>query len=267
MEAIKIEKKSIEAGQDFFEKYIASFLKNKDQQIIESLILREKHSKHVAQISRFISEKILLDEEEQQLAELIGLWHDLGRFQQFEKYQTFNDAESENHAELGAVMIQDQEFYKNLSEFSQEVIVKAIRYHNLPALPVKEDKQVLLFSQILRDADKLDIWDICVSNLERDGSFKIPSINYNLPKTGIINEAVLKSIMQQKSVSKKDLKSLEDFKLFLISMVFDLNFKVSFRILSEKQMVKKIYDTLPKKDVVFDAYREIRLFIENKFVI
>ena len=64
----------------------------------------------------------------------------------------------------------------------------------------------------------------------------------------------------------EDLKSMNDYKLLLISMVFDINFKYTFRIMSEKQYVQKIYEILPKRDQIIDAYRGIKLFVENKFV-
>lgn len=88
-----------------------------------------------------------------------------------------------------------------------------------------------------------------------------------MPKNGQINAIVLESINRHQPVSKNDIKSVDDFKLFLISMVFDLNFKSSFQWLNEKQFVQKIYESMPKKDEVYDAYRKVRLYIENKFVV
>jgi hypothetical protein len=49
-------------------------------------------------------------------------------------------------------------------------------------------------------------------------------------------------------------------------MAFDLNYKFTFRLISEKQYIQKIYETLPKRDQIIDAYRGIKLFVENKFV-
>ena len=267
METINFKKETIEASHIFFEKYVASFIQHEDRLVADSLLLKKEHSERVAHLCRFIAEKSLLDKEEQEMAEFIGLWHDLGRFEQYEKYRTFNDDESEDHGELGIRLLQEQEFFKTLPETNQEIILQAIKYHSHAQLPAKLDKQIILFSQILRDADKLDIWETCVKNLQRDGSFKLASINYGLPKSITISEEVIKRISQQKTVLKKDIKSLDDFKLLLISMVFDLNFKCSFLILNEKQLVRKIYDSLPKKDEVYEAYRKVKLFIENKFVV
>ena len=86
-------------------------------------------------------------------------------------------------------------------------------------------------------------------------ALRIDAISLSLPVTGLVNEDIVKSIKNQKQARKQDLKSVNDFKLMLMSMVFDLNFRVSFQLLNEKQLIKKLYDSLPKKDTVIDAYR------------
>jgi len=162
-------------------------------------------------------------------------------------------------------VLKDADFFRELSESEQQIIIQTIEMHNKIAITSK-DKPVILFSQILRDADKLDLWELAVSYLKRDGSFGLPSISYNLPKTPGVSEAVIKGMLLAKPISKKDLQSVNDFKLFLMAMVYDLNFKASFLVLNHKQLITKIYDTLPKRDDVINVYRQIRLFIENKFV-
>ena len=81
-----------------------------------------------------------------------------------------------------------------------------------------------------------------------------------------VSDKIIKSILACKIAATEDMKSINDYKLMLISMAFDLNFKYTFRIMSEKQYIQKIYETLPKRDQIIDAYRGIKLFVENKFV-
>ncbi len=254
-----------EEGEKFFENYTEKLIKRSDQETVESLRLKKEHSLRVASLSETIATKIDLDQRECELAYLIGLLHDIGRFSQFEKYKSFNDEKTENHAIVGVDIIKQEEFFLALPEADQEVILAAIGDHNKIEVSHK-DEQLLTFSKILRDADKLDIWDIAVSFLKRDGSFSVPYICYDLPFVPNVSDVVVKSVLAGKTVRKKDLKSANDFKMMLMSMVYDLNFKASFHILSEKQLIKKIYETMPKRDNVIDAYRKIRLFIENKFV-
>ena len=259
-------KENKSAAKDFFEKYTATFLKHKDRDIADLMHLKKEHSLKVAQLSAKIATTLLLEEENIALAEIIGLLHDIGRFPQFEKYETFDDLKSENHAEMGIAVLNEQVFFSSFSKEQQQIITGAIGNHNKESISLKDDKLTILFSQILRDADKLDIWETCVSNLLRNGNFRFDSISLNLPSTGTVSETVIRSIKNQKQARKNELQSVNDFKLMVMSMVFDLNFRTSFQLLSEKQLIKKMYDSLPKKDVVIDAYRELRLYIENEFV-
>ncbi len=265
METFTMTEEILEKGRQFFEDFSKRFIKSKDFNIADSLQLKRDHSQRVAGLSARIAEKLKLDEQECQLAEFIGLMHDLGRFPQFEKYQSFDDLKTEDHATLGVSVLKNEDFFLSLSEAEQQIVLQTIEGHNKLAISAK-DKPVILFSQILRDADKLDLWELSVSYLKRDGSFSLPSISYNLPKTPGITDVVIKSAQLGKPIAKKDLQSVNDFKLFLMAMVYDLNFRVSFNILNQKQLITKIYDTLPKRDDVINFYRQIRLFIENKFV-
>ena len=47
-----------------------------------------------------IGEQIELNNDELRLSEVIALFHDIGRFEQYAHYKTFVDRKSENHAEL-----------------------------------------------------------------------------------------------------------------------------------------------------------------------
>ncbi|MEL7586673.1 MAG: HD domain-containing protein [Prolixibacteraceae bacterium] len=252
-------------GKQFFEDYTKKLIKSKDFYTSDNLQLKKDHSLRVAGLCAHLAGKLELDEEECRLAEFIGLMHDLGRFPQFEKYQSFDDLKTEDHASLSVGVLKAEDLFLELSEAEQQIVIQTIEGHNKLAISSK-DKPVILFSQILRDADKLDLWEVAVSYLKRDGSFGLPSISLNLPKSPGVSEVVIKGILAGKPVAKKDLQSINDFKLFLMAMVYDLNFKASFLLLNHKQLITKIYDTLPKRDDVINVYRQIRLFIENKFV-
>ncbi|MGQ7870749.1 HD domain-containing protein [Sunxiuqinia sp. sy24] len=267
MEELSFLKQNSIAASDFFEKYTAGFLRHEDQEVADLLTLKREHSLRVAKLSGLVATNLMLEEEDILLAEVIGLLHDLGRFEQFEKHQSFNDQQAGDHAELGVALLKEQAFFTAFSEERQNLIAQAILNHNKESISLKEDKLVVTYSQILRDADKLDIWETCVNNLKRDGNFKYPSISLNLPATGLVNDKIIRSIQNQKQAKRKDMQSVNDFKLMLMSMIFDLNFRVSFQLLSEKQSIKQLYESMSKKDVVIDAYRELRLFIENKFVV
>lgn len=267
MEELSSVKENIAAAYNFFEKYTASFLKQSEREVADVMALKKEHALKVSKLSGIVATNLMLEEEDIVLAEIIGLLHDIGRFEQYVRYQTFDDKKSEDHAELGVNILKEQAFFSGFPEEQQNIISRAILNHNKETISLKDDKLVVIYSQILRDADKLEIWESCVINLLRNGNFKFDAISLNLPVTGQVSDEIIRSIKSQKLAKKKDMQSVNDFKLMVMSMVFDLNFRGSFQLLNEKQLIKKLYDSMPKKDVVIDAYRELRLYIENKFIV
>ncbi|MDP2113808.1 MAG: hypothetical protein Q8K69_07095, partial [Bacteroidota bacterium] len=147
----------------------------------------------------------------------------------------------------------------------QVIILKAIENHNKQKLPKLDSEQQTIFAHLLRDADKLDIYDSAYRFFKDKYGIQ-PVITIDLTKSSEVSEKIIKSIMAGKAASVEDMKSMNDYKLLLLSMAFDLNFKYTFRIMSEKQYIQKIYETLPKRDQIIDVYRNIKLFVENKFV-
>ena len=87
------------AKQEFKE-----YVKNYD---IENpkIALKIAHIERVASIAKNIAESLKLPKEDVELAELIGLLHDIGRFEQVKRYNTFVDALSANHAKLGVEIL------------------------------------------------------------------------------------------------------------------------------------------------------------------
>ena len=65
----------------------------------ENLDGKQKHSLRVMQISEEIARDLKLNQEEIKLAALIGLLHDIARFEQYTKYKTFRDLDSIDHGD------------------------------------------------------------------------------------------------------------------------------------------------------------------------
>lgn len=254
---------NIEEGIKFFGQVIRKYVKAADFAVAENLHMKKEHSERVSARCKQLAAAINLEPDEQDFAGLAGLLHDVGRFAQFEKYKSFDDSQTEDHAALSVSMIQEADFFKAMNEYDQQVLLQSVGNHNKLTFTAN-DKKTALMGQILRDADKLDNWELAVSLLKRDGSFGLTGVHYNLPKIPGVTDAVIKSLAAGKCVNKKDLHSLTDFKLFLMSMVYDLNFKASFAVVSDKQLIRKLYDSLSKRDDIIDAYRVMRLFVENK---
>lgn len=222
------------------------------------------HSLRVVTNSLLLANVLLQTEEEKRMATVIALFHDLGKASLISKnIEPINI--QRDHGTVSGKIIQQMEFYGHLPADVQTIILNAVENHNKLKLPKLDKDQENLFARLLRDADKLDIFD-SANRFFKEKYGVQPILTADLNNSIEISEKILKSIFSGKAASFEDMKSMNDYKLVLLSMAFDLNFKYTFRIMSEKQYIQKIYETLPKRDHIIDVYRNIKLFVENKFV-
>lgn len=245
--------------------YILSF-KNSDDAICRNFILKREHTHNVVGYAEVISRSLELEHETILVAQLTALLHDIGRFRQFEEYQTFNDAESINHAVLGVKIIEENKWLSVLSSDIQEIIREVVLLHNQIEVPKTTPENIALIAKIIRDADKIDILDLSTKDYTAPAKDRNNAITLGLEESSKVSKAVVKSLMAGKLPNRKDLTTVTEFKLMQMAFVFDLNFRESFAVINKKGYVKKIFDTLPKSDQVFEIYRKIRIFIENNLL-
>ena len=88
-------KQALQAFKDYTDNYDTADVNIK---------LKIEHTYRVAGIAERIARSgdIDMDEYSVDFCWLLGMLHDIGRFEQFTRYGTFKDAESVDHAELGA---------------------------------------------------------------------------------------------------------------------------------------------------------------------
>jgi len=222
------------------------------------------HSLRVVSNSLLLANVVLQTEEEKGLATIIALFHDIGKAslisQNLEALVIQRD-----HSTISTKIIQQMEFYQSLTADLQLVILKSVENHNKLKLPKLDSEQQTLFARLLRDADKLDIYDSSYRFFKEKYGIQ-PVMIMDLSNGIEVSEKIIKNILAGKTAAVEDMKTINDYKLLLLSMAFDLNFKYTFRVMSEKQYIQKIYETLPKRDQIIDVYRGIKLYIENKFV-
>jgi putative nucleotidyltransferase with HDIG domain len=244
----------------FFQSIVVGLPEN--QKRVEDV---RSHSVRVLNNSLILSKTVLQNEEDKRIAEVIALFHDLGRASLIAQGTDSPTHIQRDHAVLSAKLVQQMDFYSKMTNDIQLIIMKSIENHNKLKLPKLDSEQQTLFARLLRDSDKLDIFDSSYRFFKERQGIQ-PIMTFDLVNSAEVSEKIIKSIMAGKTAAVEDMKTMNDYKLLLISMAFDLNFKYSFRLLSEKQYIQKIYETLPKRDQIIDAYRGIKLFVENKFV-
>ena len=112
-----------------FDAYVSNY--DPDNPMIH---LKVVHSYKVAEIAERIA-RSLSNEELVDFAWLLGLLHDIGRFEQVRRYDTFVDSQSVDHAELGADILFKENLIdrfptETLPEGWRETAETAIRQHN-----------------------------------------------------------------------------------------------------------------------------------------
>ena len=96
----------------------------------ENIERKQLHSLRVMDISNEIAKALNLEQEEIDLATLIGLLHDIARFEQYTQFKTYKDLESFDHGDFGAQILEkDIRKYVENKQFD-EIIIKAVKNHN-----------------------------------------------------------------------------------------------------------------------------------------
>lgn len=96
------------------------------------IILKISHSFRVMEQSKKIAESLSLDDEQVNLATLIGLLHDIARFEQMRRFGTYVDSKSIDHGDLGAEILSDKNFIRKFIDEDKYdyIIITAIKNHN-----------------------------------------------------------------------------------------------------------------------------------------
>ncbi|MBM7556569.1 HD domain-containing protein [Halanaerobacter jeridensis] len=246
--------------QEQFDNYVSQFsLSDPEEQ--QNIDLKYQHSYQVCNKMKKIIDD-MLEGKEAYIAQTIALLHDIGRFKQYQEYKTFADAKSEDHAQLGVSVIKDNDLLATVDPINRELILKAIQYHNKPYLPENESEECLLYTKLIRDADKLDIWRVVLKEYTNQSDNN--TVNLGLSTAEKISDAVYQQIMAEEVVKYEDLETISDFKLLQMGWVFDINFGPSFTIIKEKEYIDRLYDTLPKTPATKEIYSKINSYLEQQ---
>lgn len=245
--------------------YMLSF-SSEDNTVQQNFTLKRDHIHRVVGFAEVLARSIECEEDIMLETQLAALLHDIGRFEQFQKYQTFNDSLSIDHAELAVSIVKERGWLNDLPEETQSNITKAILYHNKITLAKNEDPHVILVAKLLRDADKLDILEMAIKEYSPQNKNKNNSFTLDLEVSSAVSKPILKSFIAEKLPNKSDLKTVTDFKLLQMAYVYDLNFRESFSIINKKGTLKQLFDTMPKTDQVFDLYRKAKIHVENQLI-
>ena len=231
-----------ELAKKSFQEYLKNYDTNDG-----SIALKIKHTYEVVKKSEYIANGLRLDKENIELAKIIALLHDIGRFEQIKEFEEFNDKKIE-HAEFGVKVLFDNSLIRKFIDEDKydNIIYKAIYNHNKYKIEENLNEKELLQCKIIRDADKLDNFRVKEKDKLEDMFPKIyneKTINYET-----ISEKVYEDFMQHKCIKLEDRKTIIDYWVCVIAFIFDLNFNISLQYVKENNYIDILVNRIEYKN-------------------
>ncbi len=251
--------------KNWFFTYTDSFL-TADQHFNYHIILKREHCKRVAEEIIHLGSSLGLKSEDLRLCEVAGLYHDLGRFEQYKTYKTFSDEKSVDHAELGEQIVRDKGIFDNLNEEEKSIILSSIRFHNKLTLSEDLNDSERFFIHMLRDADKLDIWKVLIEHYRSENKDKNPVL-LDLPDIPSISDSIVYAVNNKKLAEKEHIQSVNDFIILNMSWVFDLNFSYTFQQVSKRNYINTLISLLPDNDQVRNISETVNDYLEKTVIL
>lgn len=226
--------------KDKFDIYTSGFNSNDPK-----VAMKISHSDRVADISEEIA-KSLGDQVDvpTDYFWILGLLHDIGRFEQYKRYGTFSDLESVDHAEFGADLLFEEGlidyFFSKESAISELVnyethMEKAIRLHNKLSLPPSLSPKEKMICSVIRDADKIDIFRVT-----QEIPFEVRMARKDEDNEAPASEEVMQYIRNHECVPKIQGRNSFECHVAGCAMAFDLVFPKSMELVREQGHLKQM---------------------------
>ncbi|KLU65561.1 HD domain protein [Desulfosporosinus acididurans] len=243
--------------ENFTNRYTSS-----DLEIQANLQYKKGHSQRVRDNMLMIGADLRLDTDQMKLAEVIGLFHDVGRFEQYAKYHTFKDHLSEDHAILGVSILEREHILTDrVNESEIEIINKSIFNHNRRVIQGNICGTTLKFCQMIRDADKLDIFDQIINFYENPGKTPYLAVEKDHEDQRYSLE-IIEGILSGKQISYSIVKYPIDIKLVRLSWLLDLTFSIALKTAQRKQYFERLKKFIPSTQDTLQVF----MFIEQRLL-
>lgn len=250
--------------------------------------LKIDHTYRVANLCEQIAQSLELSAAEVDLAWLSGMMHDVGRFEQLRRYNTFSDAQSIDHARFAVELLYDEGLIADyvpeisttelvadartwrsmgganesptaqsedmpLSDILQTLRI-AIGEHSAYRIQKGLDERTRMFCQILRDADKVDIFRvICDTPMEEVYGFQTKDI-----LCSAITPEVMQAFYEHHAVLRKLKKCPADYIVAHGSLTFELVYPESLRIAKEQGYLKQMMSFQSENPDTAEIFEDLR---------
>lgn len=242
--------------EEFFSLY--SVTKNRTFEMCKVKII---HTRHVTENCDRITEGMGLDYYDRDLAWIIGELHDFARFGQAVVTKTFTDSERFNHARLGARILFTHGMitdiipnYEEISDEDKLVMEKAVYYHSDLTLPEDLSERERMFCEIIRDADKIDIF----RSVSEADVFAIYACGWEEILSSDISPAVENAFYRHETVVNSDRITPADRRCAHIALCFGLASKMARAAAVEQGYLPKMIEIEFVKPEVQEKYKKMK---------
>ena len=206
------------------------------------IAIKIRHTYGVIDACDYLAKSMKLSEEDHQLALLIGLLHDIGRFEQLTRFNSYDD-NLLPHAEAGLDVLFNQGWIRKFidTDIYDDIIYHAIKNHSLYAIDPSLSGQTLLHAQIIRDADKLDNFRVKTE----DSMMGLLEITEEELGALPVSDIIFENFKNHQLILKSDRKTKMDMWISYMAFIYDFNFPASFQYVLENDYINLNVDRIP----------------------
>ncbi len=231
----------------------SDYVSNYDMSV-DAIKRKYEHSIRVMNLSVKYARLLGFSDEDVELASIIGLLHDIGRFEQYTKYQSFNDYKTFDHALYGVKILFKNNFIRKFTDRVKDygLIKFAIRNHNKLEIEKCNSKRYLKFAKLIRDVDKLDI----VYLAGYLGEIK------SYANGDLISDSVIDDINNNRLVNKRNILNHNDNIVVYYGFVFDINNDIVLKEL--KQNLYYLYKRVGGRNTFKEIYDKVIKYVDER---
>ena len=229
-----------------FKDYAAGF-KGAGALCDENIDLKVDHTLRVAAETERLCAAEKISKSLADAAMYTAMLHDISRFSQFRESGSFNDAASFDHGDRSAEIAAAGGWVAELDHRTAEAVLTAVCWHNKPNVPEGLSPMALTLTRIIRDADKLDIFNVLLTHLAHPDN---PAVTFSLDPDAGVTPEIAAAIAEGRQVAHRDMKSAADFIAAKLLWPFDLNFTWSKREFLHRDYLGKLLKHLPDDAVL-----------------
>lgn len=226
--------------QKVFERF-NKYLKTNFDLSNEQIYAKYEHIKSVFEIATDIAYEANFSEEDLFIAQVIAILHDCARFPQIVKYGSFKDTAEYNHSIEGGKLLENGLLQRMIPETRKydEIIIPAVTYHGLLDIPSNLDERTKLHCELIRDADRTDLFNLMINHFE--------VLFWSEQGEPNITPKVKELFENGKPIEFHEVKSQLDFLALRFGLLCQYKFKPALEFIKEKDYINRITDMFLEK--------------------